>query len=152
MWNWPLDAAVGPEWSEQDAVIQVGDLHFVPLVRASLHLICDLAILFLRPGTPGLMERGARYDIDNRLLTLFDALTVPTEGTARSYAIEHTSLSRSSPIFCLLGDDSRITAVNVRTDSLLAPAEDARPDHVRIIVGVTVRATTFTWANLGLAG
>jgi hypothetical protein len=54
-------------WNEAEAVTQIGDLHFVPLVRESLCLTCELDILFLREGEPGVMERGQRYDIDNRL-------------------------------------------------------------------------------------
>jgi hypothetical protein len=164
-WKWPdlkidqqydigLGWKEGARWKESQATVAVGNLHFLPLVRASLDLVCELDVLFLRPGTPGLMERSekgeTRYDIDNRLLTLFDGLTVPTEGQ-RAYAIEHNTLDPNSPIFCLLGDDDRITAVNVRTDRLLAKAEDAKPDHIRLIIGVTLRAIRAGMHNLTLA-
>jgi hypothetical protein len=159
-WQWPqvfkfehrqpLPLADG--WRENDVVVPVGDLHYVPLVRASLDMVCELDILFLRPGAPGLMERGGvRFDIDNRLLTLFDALTVPQPGQ-QEYTIANNTLDRNSPMFCLLSDDSRITAVNVRTDSLLSAKEDAQPHHVRLIIGVTLKAIGLTWANIGLAG
>jgi hypothetical protein len=161
-WQWPnliideqygigMGWKEGIGWTERDAVVQVGDLHFLPLVRSSLDLVCELDVLFLRPGAPGLMERGTHYDIDNRLLTLFDGLTVPVGEKQEAYAIAHTRLDRNSPIFCLLGDDSRITAINVRTDSLLAAAEGARPDHVRLIIGVTLRAVRTGFHNLTLA-
>jgi hypothetical protein len=160
-WKWPslvlkgksgsLPSAASAEWNdERVTVIEVGNLHFVPLVNPVLELICELDILFLRPGLPGLMERGQRYDVDNRLLTLFDALTVPKENAVAD-TIENTTLSPTSPIFCLLGDDERITAINVRTDSLLAKAEDAKDDHVRLIIGVTLRASRVTWVNRGIA-
>lgn len=165
-WKWPQlvygivdigrPAAIGQvaplQWQERYAVVEIGALHFVPLVRATLDLICELDVLFLRPGQPGLMGRlDERYDIDNRLLTLFDALTLPKGSTAAEYALQHNTLSPTSPIFCLLGDDDRITVVNVRTDSLLAKAEGAKEDHVRLIIGVTLRATNATWVNRGLA-
>ncbi len=140
----------GDAWREEHTVIEVGNLHYLPLVRAQLELICDLDVLFLRPGTPGLIERGTRYDIDNRLLTLFDGLTVPI-GDQKNYAIEHNKLDVNSPIFCLLGDDSRITAINVRTDSLLVPADGAKPNDVRLIIGVTVRTAHKIYANSGIA-
>ena len=150
-WRWPSFPAVGISfWSEELAVEEIGDLHFVPLVRESLKLICELDILFLRPGEPGVMERGTRLDIDNRLLTLFDALALPNGDKARNYAIADKSLSRTSPIFCLLEDDCRITALNIRTDSLLAPAEGAHEDDVRLIIGVTLKANVATYANISL--
>ncbi len=96
------------------------------------------------------MERGARVDIDNRLLTLFDALALPNGDRAKNYAIADTRLSRTSPIFCLLDDDSEITALSVRTDSLLAPADNAKADDVRLIIGVTLKTRLLTWANIGL--
>ena len=145
-WQWPFDQA----WSEEQAVKKIGDLHFVPLVRETLHLTCELDILFLRKGEPGVMERGARLDIDNRLLTLFDGLALPNGDNAQNYAIAKTSLNRTSPIFCLLDDDSRIIALNVRTDSLLAPADGARAEDVRLIIGVTLKTRLLTFANMGL--
>jgi len=97
-WGWPQ---WGDPWSESSAVVKIGDLHFVPLIRASLKLVCELDVLFLRPGAPGVMERGDRFDIDNRLLTLFDALALPN-GDNKNYSINDRALSRTDPIFCLL--------------------------------------------------
>lgn len=145
-WRWPFDEA----WTEEQAVKRIGDLHFVPLVRGSLNLTCELDVLFLRKGEPGVMERGTRLDIDNRLLTLFDGLALPNGDNAQNYAIAKTSLNRTAPIFCLLDDDSRITALNVSTDSLLAPADGARADDVRLIIGVTLKTRLLTFANMGL--
>jgi len=52
---------------------------FFPLTRASLGLVCDLNILFLRPGDPGSLI-GEGGDLDNRLKVLFDGLRMPTRG------------------------------------------------------------------------
>jgi hypothetical protein len=122
-WKWPAVAIEGRQASsswyvENQCVVQIGPLHFVPLVRSSLDLVCELEILFLRTGRPGVMERGERYDIDNRLLTLFDALALPRGQTHEAYTIAHSTLSAASPIFCLLSDDDRITASSVRTDEV----------------------------------
>jgi hypothetical protein len=152
-WKWPFKKNEwDSSWHEERAVTKIGDLHFLPLIRSSLDLICEIDILFLRTGEPGVMERGARLDIDNRLLTLFDALTLPVGDKARNHAIADTTLSRTSPNFCLLEDDSRIVALNVRTDRLLAPAhENSNADGVRLIIGVTVKATRLTFDNLEMA-
>jgi hypothetical protein len=63
--------------SEGISVIEeVGQNHFAPLVTDKLHLICDLKVTMLRPGEPGgVISVG---DIDNRLKTLFDALSIPS--------------------------------------------------------------------------
>ncbi len=48
---------------------------FVPLVTKSLDLICGIDVLFLRPHRPGgVVNQG---DIDGRLKTLLDALSIP---------------------------------------------------------------------------
>jgi len=149
-WSWPqLAGGAASPWDEALAVVEIGDLHFVPLVRDAMKITCELDILFLRHGGPSVMEGGSKIDIDNRLLTLFDALALPT-GAAGNHAIADSALSRTSPIFCLLEDDSRITALNIRTDSLLAPVEGAHVDDVRLIIGVTLKANVATYANLSL--
>jgi hypothetical protein len=69
---------------------------FVPLVTHELDLNCSVEILYLRLGTPGNLFNRAG-DIDNRLKTLFDALTM----LERSNRLDHlrfqtTMRSRSS--------------------------------------------------------
>jgi hypothetical protein len=49
--------------------------NFLPLVTADLGLLCWLDILFLRRQPPG--DPWKHGDIDNRLKTLFDCLTIP---------------------------------------------------------------------------
>ena len=103
---------------------------------------------FFEAGSPWRDGAGDRFDIDNRLLTLFDALALPNRDD--NYSINDRALSRTDPIFCLLGDDELITALNIRTDRLLVPAEGAHPKDVRLIIGVTVKASLTTAANIGL--
>ena len=84
-------------------------------------------------------------DIDNRLKTLFDALSVPTQqqastSTARSSSIE-------SPTFTLLEDDVLIARVNVDSDRLLAAPQ---PDFVRLTIRVSLRARKLIYGNMNL--
>ena len=93
--------------------IDVAGKSFIPLVRESMSLVCDLDILFLRKGEPGqLVSQGG--DIDNRIKTLLDGLRMPENAT------EIGSKFVYRPMYCLLENDSLITGLNVRTDQLLA--------------------------------
>ena len=109
---------------------------FVPLVRRELSLVCALSILFLRPDQPGdVLSSG---DIDGRLKTLFDALTMPQNagqlGPYKSPGEDET------PFFCLLADDSLITHVAVETDVLLEPiGTDFDKNDARLVVSVKLR-------------
>lgn len=109
---------------------------FVPLVREDLVLACKLDILFLRRevGRGKIIQGG---DIDNRLKTLFDALKTPSRceeiGGAKAESDE-------DPFFCLLEDDSLITEVRLRADTLLTPIDSGQDEHaVKLIIGVALR-------------
>ena len=53
----------------------LGKYVFVPLVTREMDVVAELSIIMLRPEIPGqLVTQGG--DIDNRLKTLFDALTM----------------------------------------------------------------------------
>ena len=87
------------------AVQERGEMKFSAVVHEMSHLIADLDILILRPGAPGdLVKDGG--DIDNRLKTLFDALTIPDENQARR--LEPPS-DRSLLHHCVFEDDKLIT-------------------------------------------
>src|SRR5258708_32431562 len=50
----------------------------IPLTHKSNGLVCELDILFLRPGPPSaIIKHGG--DIDNRLKTLLDSLRIPED-------------------------------------------------------------------------
>jgi Holliday junction resolvase RusA-like endonuclease len=54
---------------------------FVPLVTAEMSAVAELSVVLLRPEPAGqLLTQGG--DIDNRLKTLFDALTMPRHARA----------------------------------------------------------------------
>jgi hypothetical protein len=120
----------------------LGGFTFVPLVTAEMNVVAELAVIILRPEPPGgLITQGG--DIDNRLKTLFDALTMPRhlnavpEGAAPQ--------PEETPFFCLLEDDNLVIAVAVRTEQLLEPAVD--PSLVDVSIYVRTRVTRPTMGN-----
>jgi len=126
------------------APIQVGDRTFVPIVRESLALGCDLKILFLRREDPGaLVMQGG--DLDNRLKTLFDALRVPT----KAELVEDPTLD--NPIYCLLESDTLITGLSIKTDRLLTGANRS-PHEAHLVVEADIRVLQAKLYNLSLLG
>jgi hypothetical protein len=123
--------------------VQRKDFEFAPLVHSNLHLVADIAITMLVTGEPGqIIRRGG--DIDNRLKTLLDALTVPQDNQTPA----DPPAAGEQLFFCLLKDDKLITALSVQTDRLLV--DRANSDHVRMLVHVRTRAVKGTWLNLAL--
>ena len=143
-WEWPN---FGDAWFEEQAVHPVGDIKCVPLVRSNMSLIAELDVLFLRHGEPGAIFQSG--DLDNRILTLSDGLRLPKGQNEEAFMTNDTGISRTSPFFCLLEDDSLITRWNVRTDRLLEEERDRA--NVQLIIEVTVKATRLTWGNIAMA-
>jgi hypothetical protein len=137
-----------PEVDEADlSVLMTRYGHtFAPLVTEKLGLRAELEILMLRPSPPGeIVGRGG--DIDNRLKTLFDALSAPAQKNQVTPEMRPTS--PEDPLFVLLEDDGFITRFTVETDRLLAaPPRD--PDAVRLYVRVNTYVTRAMFANMGL--
>jgi hypothetical protein len=117
---------------------------FVPLITDKAALYCKIEVLFLRTERPGNLI-GEGGDIDNRLKTLFDALRVP--GRDQVQNLRPDINNDGNPLFCVVRDDSLITAVGVDTDRLLTSEE---PHDMRVIVRVQVLATELTWGNMDL--
>jgi hypothetical protein len=116
---------------------------FVPIVAKFLTVVCELDILLLKPEEPGRFIRNDG-DIDNRLKVLFDALRMPLDkgeipqgGGPKDDEKPH--------FYCLLEDDALITKVMVRADRLLTLHPD--PNAVRLIIGVSIRATHLSNSN-----
>jgi len=107
---------------------------FVPLIRKEGGLTCALDVLFLRRDNPGnLVKHGG--DIDNRIKTLLDALTMPQTLSN----VDGPPRDGEDPFFCLLEDDSLITSVSVTTDRLLTPMEEGERLHdVHLVIRVQV--------------
>ena len=115
-----------------------GGRKFMPLVRNSFALRCGLSILFLRREPPGKVYQGG--DIDNRLKTLFDALSVPNpEQIVDDRTVE-------DPIYCLLEDDSLISRIDVDTRQLLSRPNGSKHD-VHLVIEVDVRAINIRQYN-----
>ena len=117
------------------------DFIFVPLISAEMNVVAELDVVLLRPEPPGsLITQGG--DIDNRLKTLFDSLTMPQAnqlppGTAPN--------SEEDLFFCLLEDDNLVTKVAVRTEQLLEPDIDS--SMVDLTVHIRTRVTRLTLGN-----
>jgi len=144
--------------SEQDKLVQprqegkysllrpMGNFKFVPLVSAEMDVVAEISVVLLRPEPPGsLITQGG--DIDNRLKTLFDALTMPRhDNSLPEGAIPEDD---ETPFFCLLEDDNLVVSVGVRTEQLLEPNVDS--NLVDTSISVRTRVTRPTMGNGALA-
>jgi hypothetical protein len=111
--------------------LTVGGRVFHPLVRNSLALQCSLKIIFLRKETPGHVYQGG--DLDNRIKTLFDALSTPN----MDQVIQDSTIT--DPIYCLLEDDHLITRIDVDTQRLLGRSQVSEHEvHLLMEVDVCV--------------
>ena len=92
----PIPFLPQPKYEYLDACefIIRDDIHYQPLVRNSLALVCSLEIVFLRAGPKGKVYQGG--DLDNRIKTFIDALRVPSLGVNGGLKARH------------IGDGSRI--------------------------------------------
>ena len=135
-----------PEGVNYSLLHQFEGFTFVPLVSDEMNAVAELSITILRPEPPGsVITQGG--DIDNRLKTLFDALTMPRHSTAIPKGV--VPASDEIPFFCLLKDDNLVTAVSVRTEQLLEPGIDE--SLVDVSIHVRTRVTRPTMGNTVLA-
>jgi hypothetical protein len=104
---------------------------FLPLIRDSLALRCALNINFLRKEEPGKVYQAG--DMDNRLKTLFDALSVPNIDQ-----IPNEAPPDAEPIYCLMEDDALIAGLAVETGRLLSRPNSSKAE-VRLVIQVDVR-------------
>jgi hypothetical protein len=117
---------------------------FLPIVRSSLYLACEIDILFLRHEEPkNLLDGG---DLDNRIKCFFDGLTIPNIDQAKA-----GEDPRATPLCCLLEDDSLISDFSIRTGRLLGKDEPHRHD-VRIQADVTIKVLRVFTQNQCLVG
>jgi len=110
--------------------IVVAGRYFQPLVRDTYALQCGLDITFLRKEDPGRIYQGG--DLDNRLKTLLDALSVPNEQQIVN------DDATSDPIFCLMENDRLLSSLNVRTRRLLG-AQNVTKHQVSLTIEVDVQ-------------
>jgi hypothetical protein len=114
----------------------VGGYDFCTVVHPRWGFQAKLDILMLRPEPVGGIV-GTGGDIDNRLKTLFDALTRPTH--AQDIPANWTPTVEETPLHCLLDDDSLIAGFSINVDRLLAAPTST---HVKLFVKVQVLNTT----------
>lgn len=117
---------------------------FVPLVTKELCLHCHLDFLILRPDPVDGVKSG---DIDNRVKTLIDALSIPDAN--QGYG-QRRQESEYTPFYCLLENDSLITKISIETDQLLervSPQLDM--SDARIMITVHLRPYELHFGNLG---
>jgi hypothetical protein len=117
---------------------------FIPLVRKSLELACELNIIFLRKENPGALIHGG--DLDNRIKTFFDGLKIPDDPDAGNMP----EANDPEAFFCLVEDDNLISGFSIQTDCLLTAMPSA--NDVRLIVEATIRVMRITSKNIGLLG
>lgn len=119
---------------------------FVPLITHDLDVLCSVDVLFLRHADPGsVFSKG---DIDNRLKTLFDALTMPKDKLQLGEFVNPDE--GEDPFFCLLEDDSLITRAVVETDTLLSPVSNSNDSNdARVIITVETSVTNVRGDNIG---
>jgi hypothetical protein len=124
--------------------IAIGGRKYLPLVRRSLALTCELDILFMRNDAPGAIVGRSGGDLDNRIKTLFDGLRVPETNEVEEDAPPE---DQDKPFPCLLEDDKLISTFAVRTDRLLTdPTRASR--SVLLVMEVKVIASMLTPENL----
>lgn len=108
------------------------ELTFHPLVVAR-QATCELNIKLLTRSKPGnLIHDG---DLDNRLKTIFDALTMPRD-------VLRTGIGKPEkepPFYVLLEDDCSITDFCVKSELLLMPPADEPSGYAELYVEVKVK-------------
>lgn len=139
-----LTAALQPEKdpAQYHFLRPMSPFTFAPLITEEVNAVAELDVILLRPEPPGgLITQGG--DIDNRLKTLFDALSMPPQANALPPGAGPAA--DESPLFCLLEDDNLIVSIAVRTEQLLEPVIDS--SLVDATIAVETRVTRHTIGN-----
>ncbi|MFZ5836322.1 MAG: hypothetical protein ACOY2B_13215 [Pseudomonadota bacterium] len=150
LWETPplndLSKYQDPNYKPDDCYVgqTFGQLEYVPIITEKLSLRAELNIFLLSASLPGGIINQSS-DIDNRLKTLLDALSMPS-----AQQVPNTPDSEpDNRVFCLLEDDKLITRVEVSNDKLLTVDERSR--EALVIIRVRPIAFRVTLANIGIA-
>lgn len=122
--------------------IRRGAKTYIPLVRRSLDLNCEIHVLFLRNGDPGALVLPGG-EIDNRIKTLVDALRVPDAD------VEVLHPQAQDPTYCLMENDTLVSDLSISTDRLLT-AKTEYDNEVHLVVEVIVRVLRVGSWNIAL--
>lgn len=134
------------ERDEMSVIKTIESQKFSAIVSSRLFLVADLRIIMLRPEPLGaIITKGG--DIDNRLKTLFDALSIPDANQLQSAPVEPSALD-DGVFHCVLEDDKLVSGVSVETDRLLLPVNVQT--EVELIIRVKTRITRHCWGNTDL--
>jgi len=140
---WQLESFLKQDPNEMNAISKKGDFYFASLISSKLHLLAEINHTILWHDLPGqIIGQG---DIDNKLKTLFDALSCPPH---ESQITGLKPENGEEPFFCLLEDDKLIQNVNIRTHTLLENNVDKR--DIFVLIHVQSKATRLVWGNMGL--
>jgi len=139
---WQVATFLKNDPNELCAVNQKGDFYFASLISSKTFLLAEVDLTILWHDLPGqIIGQG---DIDNKLKTLFDALSAPPHDS------QITGLKPENgeePFFCLLEDDKLIQNVNIRTHTLL---ENVDQRDIFVLIHIRSRPTQLVWGNMGL--
>ena len=102
------------------------------MVTPESGLICEVDILMLRPNNRKSIIQGG--DIDGRVKTIFDALSIPINGD-----ILEKFQAPPEVFHTVLSDDSLISKVSVDTDELLDLSKATKQGFVQLIIEITMK-------------
>lgn len=126
-----------------NVLFEVDGHQFGCIICSRLHTTPILDITLLRPEKPGSLLKQSG-DIDNRLKTLLDALTIPPHPSALPSSFAPGPDQK--PFFCLLEDDGLVTGLSVRTHRWLNPDAASRSEVV-LVIQVETDTAVKTWEN-----
>jgi hypothetical protein len=141
-----LDPSRNPETPPggSNLLFKRGGHTFGCIVSRRVFATADIRITLLRPEEPGkiLVQSG---DLDNRVKTLLDALTVPQQDNQIPPGWEPTEDQK--PLFCLLEDDGLVSRLSVKTERWL-DARAASSSEVVLLIRVKTSTTRKTFENI----
>jgi hypothetical protein len=121
---------------------------FIPLVTHVHELHCHLDMrIYRRLERGGILFEGG--DLDNRLKTFFDALSVPVHPEQVPKEQDTPAMDENAkdwpPLFCLLDDDKAITRLAIQSLKMLTPvpAQCEHPENwVELDLDIDIRPAT----------
>lgn len=119
-----------------------GAVEFMPIVSPDVKLRAEIDVLILGNTPPGhIVDAGGA--LDNRVKTLLDALTIPSQAAVLDKPGE------DGRVYCLLSDDKLVSRVAIESDRWLEI--EPRDRDVLVVVSCEIRATSGLLANISVA-
>ncbi|UVO53543.1 hypothetical protein [Sphingomonas sp. SUN039] len=133
---------IDPLYMPNDCYVprRIKDTEYVPLVSDKLALRASLSVTLYSSDLPGgMLSHG---DIDNRMKTLLDALTIPPIQQAPNLS------TNDGRTFCLLDDDRLVSELAIRNERLLTVEVGNRQSLA--IIDVKLIAARALMCNVGI--